>query len=295
MSRDQQQYNYQSRGLLYSVAGHAVVVLSIFIGNIFGGSDLGPETIYSITLEGGAQLGGISQAPNKNNKEKPAPPKPVNSKVEEKTEQPVKTEPVKEEKKVEPKVEEKAAEVSTKVEPVVSPKPEPKKEEKKPEPKKEEPKKPEPPKKKEEEKPKKDPNKEKLELEKEYLKAMQRYQGESTDAGGQGFGAGRVGGQGMGGGEQRPPEFFTYRDLIKRTVKKNWNWFDTATSLRASITFSISRNGELSDVSIVKSSGNSLFDNSVVRAVLKSSPLEPPPENVYQFFKSVRTEFDPQD
>ena len=294
-NEDHQQYNYQSRGLLYSVAGHVIILLSFLIGNIFGGSDLGPETIYSITLEGGAQLGGISQAPNKNNKEKPAPPKPVASKEEEKKEEPVKTEPVKEEKKAEPKIEEKEAEVSTKVEPVVSPKPEPKKEEKKEEPKKEEPKKPEPPKKKEEEKPKKDPNKEKLELEKEYLKAMQRYQGESTDAGGQGFGAGRVGGQGMGGGEQRPPEFFTYRDLIKRTVKKNWNWFDTATSLRATITFTISKTGELSDVSIAKSSGNSLFDNSVVRAVLKSSPLEPPPDNVYQFFKIVRTEFDPQD
>lgn len=301
MSRDQpaeQQYKYQSRGLLFSLVGHFFVFISLFIGSFFNGEDLGPETIYSITLEGGAQLGGISQAPNKNNKEKPAPPKPVSGKVEEKKEEEKsKPDPVKEEKKVEPKVEQKEAEVSTKVEPQASPKPETKKEEKKADDKKEEPKKPEPPKKKEEksEKPKKDPNQEKMDLEKEYQKAMQRYQGESTDAGGQGFGAGRIGGQGMGGGEQRPPEFFTYRDLIKRTVKRNWNWFDTATSLRATITFSISQNGELTDVSIVKSSGNSLFDNSVIRAVLKSSPLEPPPENVYQYFKVVRTEFDPQD
>lgn len=288
MSSDRQ-YSYQSRGLLFSVAGHVLLLLSFVIGDIFGGSDLGPETIYSITLEGGAQLGGLSQAPDKKNKEKPAPPKPISSKVEEKVE---KQEVSKEEQKVEPKVEEKEAEVSTKPEPQVTPKPEPKKEIKK-----EEVKKAEPPKKKEEkiEKPKQDPNQSKVELEKEYLKAMQRYKGESTDAGGQGFGAGRVGGQGMGGGELRPPEFFTYRDLIKHTVKKNWSWFDTTTSLRASITFSISPSGELGDVSIVKSSGNALFDNSVIRAVLKSSPLPAPPENVYQWFKVVRTEFDPQE
>lgn len=296
-----QQYSYQSRGLLFSVVGHAAIFLSLVIGEIFGGDEFGPETIYSITLEGGAQLGGLSQNPNKNNKEKPVPPKPVSSKVEQKEEKIEKKEPVKEEKKTEPIEVEKEAEVSTKPEPtkpepVVTPKPV-KKEEPKKEEKKVEPKKTEPPKKEEKkvENPQKDPNQSKIELEKEYQKAMQRYQGESTDAGGQGFGAGRVGGQGMGGGELRPPEFFTYRDLIKRTMKKNWSWFDTATSLRATVTFSIEPNGELGDVSIVKSSGNSLFDNSVIRAILKSSPLPPPPENVYQWFKVVRTEFDPQE
>lgn len=283
--KNDDRYQYQSRGLLYSVVGHVALLLSFIIGDLLGPAEFGPETIYSITLEGGAQLGGQSQVPKKDNKEKPAPLKMVSEKSEQK---PVNTEEVKEVKKVEPP--EEKPEVSTNTEP---PKPEPKKVEEK----KEETKKIEPPKK-VEEKPKeekKSAKETKVDTDKEYQKAMQRYLGESTDAGGQGFGAGKIGGQGMGGGEQRPPEFFTYRDMIKRTIKKNWNWFDTSTSLRAQITFAVSPTGELSEVAIVRSSGNSLFDNSVIRAVMKSSPLPPPPESVYQWFKLVRTEFDPQE
>jgi TonB family protein len=284
--------DYQSRGLLYSLVGHALIFISFFLKSILGANDFGPETVYSVTLEGGAQLGGVSQVPEKNKKENVTPPKPEANKVEPKKEE---KKTIKEEVKEEPQAEpEKDAEISTKLEPVATPKPT-----KKPEPtakpeKKAEPRKPEPTPK-AAEKPKKDETQSKVELDKEYQKAMQRYMGESSDAGGKNFGAGRLGGQAMGGGEQRPPEFFTYRDLIKRTVKKNWNWFDTSTSLRATITFAISPSGEISDVSIVNTSGNSLFDSSVTRAVLKSSPLPPPPANVYQYFRVIRTEFDPQE
>lgn len=287
-------YKYQSRGLLYSVLGHAFVFVSILFRGLFGGADLGPETVYSVTIEGGSMLGGISQIDSKKNKEKPAPPKPEESKskpVEEKVEKEVKS------KETKPEPEEKDAEVSTKKDPVVTPKPEKKEDPKELEKKKiqEEKEKQKQLEKQKQEEKKKAEQKAKVDLDKEYQKALQRYTGESSDAGGKGFGAARLGGIGMGGGEIRPPEFFTYRDLIKRTVKKNWSWFDTSTSLRATIYFAISADGEISDVSIVKGSGNSLFDNSVLRAVLKSSPLPPPPENVYKWFKEVRTEFDPQE
>ena len=121
MSTDQQ-YSYQSRGLLYSVVGHLAILLSFVLGDLFGKPEFGPETVYSIMLEGGSQLGGLSQVPKKDVKEKPAPPKPVSSKLEKKPE--VK-EVVKEEKKAEPIVPEKEAEVSTQPEIKLTPKPEP--------------------------------------------------------------------------------------------------------------------------------------------------------------------------
>jgi colicin import membrane protein len=275
-------YQAQSRGLLYSVVGHLAIFVMFFVGDFLGAPDFGPETVYSVTIEGGQSLGGLSQLENKKNKEKPAPPKPEPNKAKAEKAEVAKKEVEEVKQKVEEKKEE--AEVSSK-----------KESEKKPEEKKEKSEVKSTPKPQPTVDPKKQKQKEQAELDKEYQKAMQRYLGESSDAGAQGFGAARLGGNGMGGGEIRPPEFFMYRDLIKKTVKRNWSWFDTSTSLRANVTFYISPEGEISEVSIAKSSGNSLFDDSLERALLKSSPLPPPPDNVYQWFKYIRMEFDPQE
>jgi colicin import membrane protein len=93
----------------------------------------------------------------------------------------------------------------------------------------------------------------------------------------------------------RPPEFFVYEKIVRSRIKEAWRWYDTNTTLITQVAFEIDPDGRTTGVRITQSSGNSSFDDSVVRAVIKASPLPPPPESVYQFFKSVRVTFDPRD
>lgn len=282
-------------GLILSTIGHAIVALLFIGGLIMSPEDFGKQTIYSVTLEGGEKLGGISQLPSDDKKSKIAPPKKVESQQASVPKEEEKVKPVKETPK-ETKPDEKA-EVSLnqkkdKEKEKEKQKPEPKKEEKKEETKK--------PPVKEQAKTvdkKSPPKKEQsgTDVNKELQKAMQRYLGESTDAGGKGFGAGAIGGTGMGGGTVMPESFHRYKRLLQDRIKSGWRWFDTSSSLIAEAIFEISSVGDISNVSISKSSGNSEFDRSVERAILKASPLPPPPPEAYKYFRTVRMIFDPKD
>jgi len=285
------------RSVLASFIGHAVTfTLALYLAapRI---PELGESIIYSISLEGGKTLGGMSQVSDKDKKQQIAPPKKVSQPVAKEKAEDKKQEKEKEVVKEDPnavslaekkKEEEKQKLVEEKIEKEAKEK---EKKLKSAEEKQEKEKKLAEDKKKKEE----DERAKAKELEKQYQKALQKYTGESSEAGGQGFGAGRVGGNGMGGGVQRPPEFFRYRDLIRTSVKEGWKWFDSASSLRATVIFQISAAGEISNVNIEKSSGNREFDSSLLRAIYKASPLPPPPPNVFEFFKVVRIEFDPME
>ncbi|MEY4667540.1 MAG: hypothetical protein RL518_239 [Pseudomonadota bacterium] len=268
-------------GFYSSIAGHVAVVLVSIFGLMAGFGDLPEPVIYSVTVEPGKNLGGKSQLAKD---DKPSPIAPVkNVKAESAPEQ-------KEEKREEKPVEEKAvedAEVSVaekkptpkatpKVTPKATPKATPASSSKSDAKTKE----------------KSDGD----EVDKRLQAAMQRYLGDSTDAGGKGFGAGRVGGSGMGGGEVRPPEFFRYRDLLLSRIKEAWRWYDVNAAFITQIAFELSPDGTARNVRVVRSSGNSTFDESVVRAVMKASPFPPPPVSVYEkYFKSVTTTFDPRE
>src|SRR5262249_44384278 len=112
-------------------------------------------------------------------------------------------------------------------------------------------------------------------IDSQLQKAMQRYLGSSTDAGGQGFGAARLGGKGTGGGVVRPPEFFRYREILVHYIKGGWKWPDRTQPLIAQAEFFIDPDGTIRHVTIALSSGNERFDDSVIRAVEKASPLPP--------------------
>lgn len=247
------------------------------------------QVVYSVSLEGGARLGGLSQVPDEKQKTNVAPPKPtaeenkekerVNKNEEEQQKPPEKVPPEKavpdaEVSLASPKPT--AAPVKATPSPTAAPTPaatarataKPK--------------------------PTKAPNP-KDELEKEYQKALQRYRGESTEAAGKGFGAGALGGRGMGGGVLRPPEFFTYRDALKNHLKRGWRWYEENSTLTTVVGFHLAANGAISDVYIVESSGNREYDESVLRAVYKASPAPTPPASVYQYFKDVRVEFTPEE
>jgi colicin import membrane protein len=125
-------------------------------------------------------------------------------------------------------------------------------------------------------------------------RAVKKYTGESTDAGGKGYGSSGEGGQGFGGGQSRPPEFFQYQETLENFVKSGWAWHDPVASLKASVCFELASTGALLSVRLCNSSGDRKFDESVVRAVQKADPLPMPPAAVYEYFREVRMTFTPQ-
>ena len=119
-----------------------------------------------------------------------------------------------------------------------------------------------------------------------------QYEGESADAGGKGFGAAKLGGKGMGGGTLTSLEKLAYNNALKSHVKAGWRWMGGTEELKAQVRVKILPTGQIEDVRIEQSSGNGTFDDSVVRAVYKASPVPPPPADLYEEFKDVRFTFD---
>ncbi len=272
--------------LSISVIGHIAIGLFMVINQMGSFGDLPQPVVYSVSIEGGTVIGGKSQVAKDDKKSPLAPVKNVaaQSEPEQKVEKPEPKQPEKELPAVddaEVSVADKKPTPAPKTTPVKTPVSKAT---------------PAPPKKAD----KKSDSKTKQksdgdEVDRRLQAAMQRYLGESSDAGGKGFGAAKVGGKGMGGGEVRPPEFFAYEKLVRSRIKDAWRWYDTNTALITVVTFNIQPDGEIRRVQVEKSSGDQSFDESVHRAVVKASPLPPPPEKVYQYFKSVRITFDPRD
>ena len=273
-------------GTICSLAGHVLLALIFLIsGPKFG--DFGQPIVYSVSIEGGKKLGGIQQLAQQE-KSQMAPPKNVSA-PEPKGNEAEKNE-VKETKPVEKSSD---AEVSVQEKPTAVPaKPtEVPKKEATPAPKAE----PSPAKGKGAEDGKGKTRKDvplSSNEDKQLQNALQRYLGESSNAGGEGFGAAALGpGNGMGGGVVRPPEFFIYFNVLKNHVYQNWRWPGSQTRV-ASIRFSIAEDGTVSDVRIERSSGDSYYDDLAYRAILKANPVPPPPRSVYEFFKDTRFHFD---
>lgn len=256
-------------GLLFSLVGHALLFYVMLFMAVPRFSSLGTPVVYSISLEGGRTLGGISQVPKPGADKLIAPPKSASP-------------PAPKSAKKEPaagKTEQAAVSLVEKKTPDQS-----KTQDKKSGDKTEE-------KGKKEAAPSKAPPA--PDIHQQYQQAMQRYLGESSDGGGKGFGAARLGGKGMGGGVLRPPEFFQYRDLLKNHIKHGWRWYDKSAALTAWVYFKLKPDGAIDNVTLAQSSGNREYDDSVVRAVYKANPAPPPPQNVYEYFEEVRIEFEP--
>jgi colicin import membrane protein len=275
--------------LVIAVFLHLLVGFLVLVKSFGEGADLPEPVVYSISLEPSQALGGVMQIPKDDKKSPMAPIKNVAAETEEEPEKPIeKPSKVIEEQPVED------AEVSLseiKATPV-PPKPTPEKVKPTAAPAK--------PTTRPTVSPTKAPPKPKTQgenVDKRLQAAMQRYLGESTDAGGKTFGGAKAGvGKGGGGGVVRPPEFFAYQRMMGARIKEAWRWYDTNAPLITQVAFYIEPDGRIRDVSILKGSGDSSFDESVVRAVMKASPLPPPPVSVYElYFKYVRTTFDPRD
>lgn len=266
---------YIKAGLILSAIGHFCFFYQIYL-KTHRAENLPPKVIYSVSLESGKNIGGIAQVPDKKQKTEVAPPKKA---------EPKKTPPKKEVKKPEVVI------PKERPKPVATPKPKPE-----PKPKKEQVKEVKPeatraatP------KPTKAPKKEtqKKQADESYQDALQKYLGESTKAGGTGFGSAGKGGKGMGGGVVKSPEWFRYREELEVHLKRGWNWHDSAHTLLASVRMEIDPEGKLSNVRIIQTSGDRKFDDSVLRAVHKADPVPIAPESVYPDFRDVVIDFEP--
>lgn len=83
----------------------------------------------------------------------------------------------------------------------------------------------------------------------------------------------------LGTGENNPfgDRFGAYAKLIRDAVARQWRTNDVPPSIRtlpaAVVSFTIARDGKVSGIKVVQSSGNYTLDNSAQRAVLEASPL----------------------
>lgn len=124
----------------------------------------------------------------------------------------------------------------------------------------------------------------------------QKAEKEVISAGpGEGAGAAAVGAGGRGGGIVKAVEFLVYRNQMLRVIRDRWTWVGKRSDLEVTVRFAIRENGEIERLRIIRASGDPSYDDSVVRAVTKSSPLPPPPENYRKEFMDVELTFRPKD
>lgn len=102
------------------------------------------------------------------------------------------------------------------------------------------------------------------------------------------YGVKGSGGVGVGDNSPFGDRFGWYGKLIQERIGQKWRTNDVDAGLRKAprviVTFSIARNGTVSNIRVVQSSGNYSLDNSVQRALFEVSPLPPLPD---QFDRST--------
>jgi colicin import membrane protein len=127
--------------------------------------------------------------------------------------------------------------------------------------------------------------------------AQKASKGETLSAGsGEGEGAAALGAGGRGGpGIVKGLDFIIYQNRMLATIKENWAWVGQRSNLRVVVQFGIKENGDIVGLKIVQPSGDPSYDESVLRALKKSSPLPAPPENYRKDFADVELTFRPRD
>jgi TonB family protein len=100
-----------------------------------------------------------------------------------------------------------------------------------------------------------------------------------------------IGGDGGGGGVLMGLDFIIYKNQVEGLIKKNWTWVGANPDLTIRVGFRIGDDGTIADLRVIDRSGDSSFDDSVLRAVRISSPLPAPPEKYRQVFASYVLEF----
>jgi len=127
--------------------------------------------------------------------------------------------------------------------------------------------------------------------------AQKSSKGEALSTGtGEGVGGAALGAGGRGGpGVVKGMDYVIYQNRMLSTIKNNWVWVGPRGNIKVVVHFNIKDNGEIIGLRIVQSSGNASYDESVLRAVRKSSPLPALAENIRNGFSEVELAFRPED
>ncbi len=127
--------------------------------------------------------------------------------------------------------------------------------------------------------------------------AQKTAKGEVLSSGsGEGEGAAAIGAGGRGGtGIVKGMDFVIYQNRLWRMIQDNWVWVGQRSNLKVVVHFGIKDNGEVIGLKIVQPSGDPSYDESVLRAVRKSSPLPAPPESYRKDFADVELTVRPKD
>ncbi|HSE85316.1 MAG TPA: TonB family protein [Candidatus Binatia bacterium] len=277
-----------SKWLLFSFLFHGALILSLFLVPFLPSGSRPSYPVYTVDLVGGEKIGrnnlGTELVP-------PSAPKAAPKKTAEEVPPPPVQETKQETKKEKPKPVEKEAPPEEKVALKEATKKEPKKE------------------------PTKDTKSESKTEESALDRVRERLiqsavdraknrteveqkpsKGDVISSGlGEGEGAAALGPGGRGGGVVKGMEFIIYQNRMLSSIKDNWAWVGQKSNLKVVVHFSIKDNGEITGLKIVHPSGDPSYDESVLRAVKKSSPLPPPPESSRKDFADVELTFRPKD
>jgi colicin import membrane protein len=131
---------------------------------------------------------------------------------------------------------------------------------------------------------------------KAIARVQQEGKGGGTDKEGKEKGGGPISlgaGHGPGGGVVMGIEYLIYRNQLESRLKQSWAWAGNH-QLEAVVRFRIAADGQIFDVRITRSSGDSAYDESVLRAVRAINPLSPPPEAYRKEFSDVEYTFTPE-
>ncbi len=79
-------------------------------------------------------------------------------------------------------------------------------------------------------------------------------------------------------------KFPPYLAIIRDKIERHWNPPPGAREVKAKVTFSVLRSGQVGGANLETSSGNFYFDQAAMRAILTSAPFPPLPEG---FFKEA--------
>lgn len=102
-------------------------------------------------------------------------------------------------------------------------------------------------------------------------------------------------GQGTGGGAVRGMEFLVYYNQMLNLIKDRWTWIGKRKDLEVTVGFGVGTDGEIFGLKLLRVSGDVSYDESVVRAVRRVSPLPPPPPSYARDFAEVEVTFRPHD
>ena len=108
----------------------------------------------------------------------------------------------------------------------------------------------------------------------------------------------RIGGDGETGGGKLAEIIDIYRVEIAYKVQQNWAFpeqlAEGRSDLQTLLVFKVMPNGEIRDLFFTDRSGNSHFDESAFRAVMKSNPVDPHPRSISEPYVQMGLRFTPE-